>query len=327
MNILYLTPQRPNLVLGEVADYMSDLLFHGLRTLYGDRCVDIPKKIHMYQNYPHTKQLWGKGFSYAETLIDIEVDREDIVQKIQNNFFDLIVVSIHHSIQLHFDYCTMLFEQSNLPMDKTIVVDGHDWPKYNPNYFKYTRAFFKREIETNNKLKPVWFAIPQTKIVNEIPQKTKDFSFITPGSCESHWPKDSRQTHIYEQEADYYKDYQEAYFGLTCKKGGWDCMRHCEILANGCIPVFTDIELCPTDTLINLPKSLLSDIKRMNGLHLAASNNELVYGGHQILHHKSYINHDIFNKVHYVDLSTYLLEYTKDKLTTEFLAKYVLGNY
>ncbi len=27
-------------------------------------------------------------------------------------------------------------------------------------------------------------------------------------------------------EAEYKRDYQKAYFGVTRKKAGWDCMRH-----------------------------------------------------------------------------------------------------
>ena len=39
-------------------------------------------------------------------------------------------------------------------------------------------------------------------------------------------------------ESDYYKDYQRSYFAITCKKGGWDCLRHYEILANAVSPTF-----------------------------------------------------------------------------------------
>jgi hypothetical protein len=31
-------------------------------------------------------------------------------------------------------------------------------------------------------------------------------------------------------QAEYKRDYRKAYFGLTRKKEGWDCMRHYEIL-------------------------------------------------------------------------------------------------
>lgn len=34
----------------------------------------------------------------------------------------------------------------------------------------------------------------------------------------------------------YYDDYSRSYFAVTRRKGGWDCMRHYEILAAGTHP-------------------------------------------------------------------------------------------
>ena len=45
-------------------------------------------------------------------------------------------------------------------------------------------------------------------------------------------------TYIYEKERDYYDMYFNSLFALTYKKAGWDCLRHYEILANGCILYF-----------------------------------------------------------------------------------------
>jgi len=68
-----------------------------------------------------------------------------------------------------------------------------------------------------------------------------------------------RNTYIYGpgQEKEYYNMYKEARFAYTCKKGGWDCLRHYEIMANGCIPIFQNIEQCPEKTLCTFPKELL----------------------------------------------------------------------
>ena len=40
-------------------------------------------------------------------------------------------------------------------------------------------------------------------------------------------------------------------------------MRHYEILANGCIPIFLDLENCPINTLTNLPKKCLLYCKKL----------------------------------------------------------------
>ena len=95
---------------------------------------------------------------------------------------------------------------------------------------------------------PITFSIPYEKIVKGIPVKTKIISNLIPGKLE---------TYIYNTEEEYYNEYKTSYFATTCKKAGWDCMRHYEILANGCIPYFIDIEKCPENTMALLPKQLL----------------------------------------------------------------------
>ena len=47
------------------------------------------------------------------------------------------------------------------------------------------------------------------------------------------------------------------FFAYTNKKGGWDCLRHYEILANGCIPIFKNLDNSPKYTITTLPKELI----------------------------------------------------------------------
>jgi hypothetical protein len=58
------------------------------------------------------------------------------------------------------------------------------------------------------------------------------------------------------QEDAYYQTYRDAHFASTAKKGGWDCLRHYEILASGCIPLFHDLVRCPSQTMVSFPKEL-----------------------------------------------------------------------
>lgn len=96
---------------------------------------------------------------------------------------------------------------------------------------------------------PISFSIPSSKIVDSIPPKTRLLAHIIPGNM---------HTYIYSTEPDYYKGYQESWFALTCKKAGWDCMRHYEIIANGCIPLFLDLPRCPPNTMTTFPKELIA---------------------------------------------------------------------
>lgn len=82
---------------------------------------------------------------------------------------------------------------------------------------------------------PIGFAISE-KNNKQCTKKEKILAHIVPGKLE---------TYIFENENDYYNDYKKSIFGITCKKGRCDCMRHYEILANGCIHVFVDIDKCP----------------------------------------------------------------------------------
>ena len=144
---------------------------------------------------------------------------------------------------------------------------------------------------------PITFSIPESKIVKSLPDKTKLLSNIIPGNL---------STYIYNTEEEYYNEYKSSLFAMTTKKGGWDCMRHYEILACGALPYFPNINKCPENTLSFLPKNL---IKSANMLF------------------KKYKNKEI-NPAHIKecsDLITSLLDYTRNHLTTIKMAQYILN--
>jgi len=146
-------------------------------------------------------------------------------------------------------------------------------------------------------LHPINFSIPKEKVCETHYVKTKLLSDLIPGNV---------STYIYNTEEEYYNEYKKSYFALTKIKAGWDCMRHYEILANGCIPYFIDIEKCPKNTMTLLPKDLL-----IEGNHLydkIKDKNEL--------HEEDLIEYD--------RLRGQLLEHTKAYLTTDKIAEYVL---
>ena len=148
-------------------------------------------------------------------------------------------------------------------------------------------------------LHPITFSIPEEKIVTSIPVKTKILSHIIPNFTGKY---------VYNNEIDYYNEYKSSYFAITTKKSGWDCMRHYEILANGCMPCFINIEQCPKYTMYLLPKDLLIEA---NILYQKFDKKEM-----------SDLNETIINE--YNILLTKLLEYTRNHLTTKKLVKYVL---
>jgi hypothetical protein len=153
-------------------------------------------------------------------------------------------------------------------------------------------------------LHPITFSIPAEKITTTIPPKEKILSNLIPGIA---------STYIYNTEADYYNEYKKSYFAITTKKGGWDCMRHYEIMANGCIPYFPDIEHCPINTMALLPKTLLLEGNALYNkfktktIHTLTADDKM---------------DDLINA--YTLLQTKFLDYTKNHLTTTKMANYIL---
>jgi len=149
-------------------------------------------------------------------------------------------------------------------------------------------------------LHPITFSIPKEKISENNNVKTKILSNLIPGD---------NSTYIYNTEEEYYNEYKKSYFAITKKKAGWDCMRHYEILANGCIPYFIDIEECPTNTMYLLPKDLFI---KANMLYDDKFKNKNI----------TEITEEEINE--YNILQKNILEYTKQNLTSDKMAEYIL---
>lgn len=118
------------------------------------------------------------------------------------------------------------------------------------------------ELNYQNWLKssifPLSYCIPDECIANPdevLKKKTDLIAPLIPG-----------QQNTYQfgptMEKEYNEMYQKSLFAHTMKKGGWDCLRHYEILANGCIPIFKDLDNCPPHILTTLPKGLIQEANR-----------------------------------------------------------------
>lgn len=240
MKILYLT-------IGDHVDYQNDCLLIGLKELYGAEVVDYNKQSHNYVTYDaeSATKLYGMGMSVTRILPDIQVDRTDITSKIKNKYFDYIV---YGSVWRCNDKINEILKY--YPINKVIAVDGEDETWFH-GVQKLGVPYFKRELlATQKNTFPISFAIPTCKVDFQ-KRKKKDFAFINPFN---------RSTYIYKNERDYYNDYKEARFGVTTKKAGWDCMRHYEILANGCLPQFYQLDKCPQHTMVHFPKKQCLEI-------------------------------------------------------------------
>ena len=287
MNILYVTNhvKIAQASGGFISDYQNDLVFYGLRELYGDSVVDSTQIISLYKEYEGRipqRHLWGAMTTFW-LIGDNNIDRTNIEQKIKDQFYDLI---IYGSIKRCKDYYDLV--SKHYPADKIILIDSNDESELDPLHKKH--LYFKRELVNEHpNLKPITFAIPTPKLSQPNKNKIQEYATCIPGQPE---------TYVFKEEQPYYEDYQKSYYGVTMKKAGWDCMRHYEILGNYCMPYFTDLEDCPKDTLSSFPKELLLEAKKL-------ANN--------------------FNQEKYYTLLDKVFEHTKQHLTTKSLAKYILS--
>lgn len=288
MHILFLSK-------GDLPDYQSDMILHGLVSLFGDDVIDVNQCWYMYKDLknkywservPNFGKAYGRGFTTTGLFNERNIDRTKIEQRIFQKEFDLIVYGSARRFTQYLDLVVSCY-----PKEKIIFIDGQDQTDINWNLVN-KGIYFKRElIYEDAKLHPINFCIPKEKIYNGSFIKKIDIATIIPGVL---------KTYIYEDEESYYNGYREAYFGITCKKGGWDCLRHYEIIMNKCLPYFEDLDNCPPRTMFLFPKELCKEsynlIKR-NQIDLA-------------------IYYELVKKMH---------EYLKNFLTTDRVAENMLN--
>lgn len=233
-------------------DYMSDVIFHGGRSLLGENFIDAKRIDFMYDDYNMHEYFYGKGFTlYKKLNSNLNIDRDKIEEKIKNKYFKAIIYGSCFRKLNYLDIVKKVYDKKEI-----IFIDGED-QDYLCEQVIGKGIYFKRELSSHHdEVYPIQFAIPEKLIINYKPEKTKYFGTVVPFKLE---------TYIFKTEKSYYKDYEKSYFGITCKKTGWDCLRHYEIMMNYCFPYFKDLENCPSQTMFRLPKKLI--IKGMKDLH------------------------------------------------------------
>jgi hypothetical protein len=263
---------------GNAEDYLADSLLHGLRSVLGAEVVDVPRRDSLYA-VEDPARVYGRGFTLYGTLPDIPVWRGWAIDRALRGEFDVIVFAdIWRYWGPWAQLRSRLFElkRRNVTL---VAVDGHDseamYP-HGPAYWKGIRpwppqrahgriAFFKRELtpwtarlryygllpvavaerRLARHVQPIAFSIPEEKLATGEEPKTKllathvvdpEVQALVPGTATSY---------AFEDEAEYVADLRASRFGITTKRAGWDCMRHYEQAAAGCVPCFRDLDRKP----------------------------------------------------------------------------------
>ena len=297
------------------ADYLSDGLFHGLRSLLGSGVVDAPRIDRMYTSFGEQQHLYGAGFTLYTLLEDIPLRRDEPLQRAVQGEFDVVVTADAYR---YIDFLEEL--TAAVPEVVVAALDGTDSPVPFPYTVALWRArdrrriaklsgrvhLFKRELDCralvslylrfpfgvsprrtglaaprrirgrlpfSQRLRTISFSIPQSKIVTQLPAKSKLFPLhIVDEEVAAHVPG-ARVRPIFARESDYYSDLRASHYAVTMKRAGWDCLRHYEIAANATVMCFRDLRRKP---VLSAPHGLIpghnclsyesfADLRRVRG--------------------------------------------------------------
>jgi hypothetical protein len=258
-------------------DYLADSLLHGLRTLLGPSVVDFPKPDFLYDDYPLERRgdLYGHGFSLYCLLGEEPIDRHGALERARRGDFDLIVFADIWSTFERFAELAPAIR--GVPL---AVLDGADrqepypyaglwWRR--PAWWTLPRAhtratYFKRELTpmtgwfrsflllppvlaqrlpSIRRMREIAFSIPAEKVLSEPPPTKRRLFASHVVDPEVAARLGIGTSYAFSDEAAYYADLQSARFAITVKRAGWDCLRHYEQAANGCVPCFRDLDRKP----------------------------------------------------------------------------------
>ena len=247
MKILFITTKSQK----NQGDYLELSILHGLKVLLGENLIEIPKKNILYGDFSQVgkQELHGRGFTLLNDKFEDTVDRGDLEN------IDFVIYGSGHAYGE--DY--YLEEYDSLAKYNSWIIDGHDlygkaekMRRYRGEYvidnqFEYS---FKRElIFEKEHVYPTGFGIPES-VIKEVNLSKKIKLFQKTAPMHALFKKQSdlggtRNHHIFANENDYFEDISTSWFGITSKKGGWDTLRHYEIIAAGTLLLFRDYDKKP----------------------------------------------------------------------------------
>lgn len=254
MKILFITTDENrnlNVPGRNQGDLIENIILIGLRKLIGKNCVDYPRKKILYGDWSSVgkEEIHGLGFSvYNEPMQDIP----DICRNLDNQKFDVILYGTSPQLntprmpELEKKCDLVFYVDSNdligiAPEGKYINYRGHNFigNQYSPS--------FKRELilEEDGQY-PISIGILESNILPiniDIKKQLHQKSYPREALFE---PKEVNKSHYcFTKESDYYADMAKSWFGLSCMKGGFDALRHYEIIAAGALLLYRDYHLKP----------------------------------------------------------------------------------
>lgn len=270
-SILYITAQASDFLADSLLHGLRSLL--GANVVDYPRCRLLDASLD-----DETKRtMHGRGFTLYGRMPDAEgdaVDRDRVWERVAAGEFDLVIFS---SIWRQFDQfikerkvlrgCrTVLIDGEDRPMyfpwSGTIARRGFGrlvvaaWAARGMVRFMRERpeswvspSFWRKPWTIGSHFicggavaaappRTIAFSIPQELIVQEVPRKDRVFFDHVVDADTARYIPGSSTAHLYHSESLYFDGLSRSKFAITCKRAGWDCLRHYEIAARGCVPCF-----------------------------------------------------------------------------------------
>jgi hypothetical protein len=248
MKILHINNFNPPIGSNTFGDYQNDFVFHGGRSLFGEDYIDSSKATYLLKTFDSTTGgLYGNGFGFTRRLDDIEIDRENILEKIRDRYFDFVIFG-----SIHRDQTYLSEVLKSYPSNKIVFIDGEDHTDMILWGLTEKGIYFKRELIYDNKnLHPIGFGVPEDIIVDEEFTKNKLVSNLS--------MYEIGYSYNVNQEDEYYNEFKRSFFARTMRKAGWDSFRNYEIVASGALPLFKNYQDIPPLTMVHWDKNLLKE--------------------------------------------------------------------
>ena len=227
----------------------------------------------------------SRGFTLYGRLPEIPVDRARVIEQARWGEFDAVVFSTIHFgfgawVELFSEIprtrtALVVLDGSDGPAPYPYA--GRFWrdPRYWTLPRAHTRAhYLKRELTPQTyahrfgrlipaalasrlpvlrSVRPTAFSIPESNLVDRPAPKDRRFATHivdpevaarVPGSVTGA-PPGAGGPFGHDDEPAYYADLRRSRFGITTKRGGWDCLRHYEIAASATVPCFRALDSKP----------------------------------------------------------------------------------
>lgn len=246
-------------------DFQELSILAGLRNVYGDRVIDIPKKKVIYGDFSESpkNELHGRGFNFCDGDVP---DIDDSLRREIPQEDDIIIYGT-------VEYGILNENRDHGKCKNVFYIDGGDVPDIR------IKPCFKREMfREEDGVYPTGFGIPKSSFypidfdakIKLIPITSPDTDLMEEFGTEPkvHFHPVLSQ-YAFSDKKEYMDDIAESWFFPVTRRGGFDSMRPYEGIAYGTLVIFKNYEdkpkLCSPQDFPCFTYSSVEELKELMG--------------------------------------------------------------